>query len=174
MVIFKAIQQYLKYSVSSTGLVINNKTGKYLKLTVNADGYLRVNLYTDKSRYKTCRVHRLVALAFIANPENKPTVNHRNGVRNDNRTENLAWATCSEQQEHSYEILGRKDNTENRKGGLNKNAKKVKAVYPDGREKIFACLKDFTKDAKVIYTNASRVLRGKQNSINKIKLTYFG
>lgn len=162
-----------KYSISDTGIVLNNKTGKFLKLNVNADGYCQVNLYFGKAKYKTFRVHRLVAFYFINNPENKPTVNHKNGVRNDNRKDNLEWATISEQQYHSYEVLGRIGAMTGKPSHLNSNAKKVKAVLPNGEEKIYGSLKDACTDLKLIYTMASNVLRGKASHTKNIKLEYF-
>lgn len=50
------------------------------------------------------RVHRLVAQAFIKNPKNKPTVNHINGIKADNKLDNLEWATNSENSQHSFDI----------------------------------------------------------------------
>lgn len=67
-------------------------------------GYLRVSLCKFWN-IKRIQVHRLVAQAFIPNPENKPQVNHINWIKTDNRVENLEWVTCSENSIHSIHIL---------------------------------------------------------------------
>lgn len=70
-------------------------------------GYQMIDLEVmDKLEKNT--VHRIVGLHFIENPENKPEINHKNGIRHDNRIENLEWATSSEQKLHSFRVLGRK------------------------------------------------------------------
>ena len=66
----------------------------------NSCGYNIVTLYTN-AKPNTQRVHRLVAKMFIPNPEKKSEVNHKNGIRNDNRIENLEWVTRQENMDHA-------------------------------------------------------------------------
>ena len=92
------------YEISNMGRVksMNYKhTGKakVLKLTPNNKGYLMVGLHKN-GKSKTCRVHRLVAQAFIPNPDNLPQVNHKNEIKTDNRAENLEM--CTLQYNHEY------------------------------------------------------------------------
>ena len=81
------------------------------------NGYHRVKLLG-----KVHKVHRLIASAFIPNPESKPTVNHINGIKDDNRVENLEWATRSENMQHAFATglitgyTGRKDCGNNKFG----------------------------------------------------------
>ncbi|MDN3048054.1 NUMOD4 domain-containing protein [Enterococcus faecium] len=72
------------------------RKGKSLASADNGRGYLVVCLYKDGIQ-KSVHIHKLVAEAFISNPENKPTVDHINRVTTDNRAQNLRWATMSEQ-----------------------------------------------------------------------------
>lgn len=87
------IEERPNYSISTNGDVRNDKTGRIMKLHINKLGYATVMLGRKTS---PLLVHRLVAKAFIPNPENKPQVDHINGNRSDNRVENLRWATASE------------------------------------------------------------------------------
>lgn len=89
------------YSVSDNGEVRNDVTNKIMKLSLQ-QGYLHVTLsINNKSR--RFRVHRLVALAFIPNPDNKPYVNHINNNRTHNYSENLEWVTPSENTQKAVE-----------------------------------------------------------------------
>lgn len=98
---------YNNYLIYPDGKVQNKKTKRYLKpRTNNTTGYLCVNLCVDGKR-KTHRIHRLVGLHYIPNPENKRCIDHINRIRTDNRVENLRWATDSENQQNT---IVQKDN----------------------------------------------------------------
>ena len=83
------------YLVSNYGRVKNAITGKFKTQSDNGHGYLKVILYKN-NKGKNEYVHRLVALAFIPNPENKTTVNHLDEDKQNNYVGNLEWATQSE------------------------------------------------------------------------------
>lgn len=91
------------YSVSNKGRVRNNETGYILKPVDFSRGYLKVSIKNGDRVEVNRMVHRLVAMAFIPNPENKPEVNHKNGIHGDNRLENLEWVTGEENRSHAYE-----------------------------------------------------------------------
>jgi hypothetical protein len=94
--IWKPIVGYDGYEISNLGRVKSVKFGKekIMKNDKNEDGYLRVNLCKE-GNHKHFKVHRLVAQAFIPNPNNFPIINHKNEIKTDNRVENLEWCTYS-------------------------------------------------------------------------------
>ena len=83
-----------KYAVNILGEVKNVTKGRILKPMLNR-GYLSVTLYTN-NKQTFHNIHRLIALHFIPNPENKPCIDHINRIRSDNRIENLRWVTKAE------------------------------------------------------------------------------
>ena len=97
----KRIEGYENYLISQDGKVYNEKRNKEVKTNKNSIGYLRVNL-SNKGKRKQLLVHRLVANAFIPNPNNKPEVNHIDGDKENNNVVNLEWTTRSENETHAY------------------------------------------------------------------------
>ncbi len=100
----KCINEYSNYQINHNGDVI--RFGKKLKVRPSKNGYARVLLCKD-GKAKDFYIHRLVAETFIPNPNNKPTVNHKDGNKLNNTLSNLEWNTHSENALHSYEKLNR-------------------------------------------------------------------
>lgn len=99
---WKRIEGFSRYRVSDKGRVLNVWTDKILKINTKPK-YSQVGLVNDEGITKCLLVHRLVAQAFIPNPDNKPTVNHKNGDKHDNDVDNLEWATQQENVNHAFE-----------------------------------------------------------------------
>ena len=95
------LKDYPSYSITKDGKVFSHKYNKFLDERNNKKGYARVLLYHNNI-IKDLFIHRLVAMTFLDNPFNKRCVNHINGIKTDNRIENLQWATHSENSIHAF------------------------------------------------------------------------
>lgn len=99
------------YLVSDDGRVKSAATGNDLRQSVR-NGYKCVNLWRD-NKYKTKKVHRLVAQAFVPNPSQKTQINHIDGNKANNHANNLEWCTAGENNKHAYDARLRKPATAN-------------------------------------------------------------
>lgn len=156
--VWKTIEEYPRYSVSNQGRVRNNKTGKIIKpFRIGSKGqqYYAVDFYPKKS----VRVHRLVAKAFISNPESKREVNHIDGNKLNNSVDNLEWVTGSENCTHAYNVLGRKKFY----GSSNHNSKKIMRIE-DG--KVYGSLAEAVRDLNLSgHSDLSECLHGKRKEV---------
>jgi len=118
MEIFKDIDGYVGYyQISNYGKIKNIKTNKIIKGSIVKSGrtsYNQVELYKD-TVHKTKQVHRLVTIAFIPNPHNKPQVNHLDSNGLNNHHSNLEWSTQKENMKHGYEDGNVSENIESMK-----------------------------------------------------------
>lgn len=148
------------YAISTLGRVWSARYG-LMKTPANNDGYPHCNVKVN-CKNKKFLVHREMGKSFLPNPENKKTINHKNGIRNDNRIENLEWATSAEQNQHSVLVLGRK-------GAPNYSRRKqVVAIREDSSIVLeFNGIRDCGRKLGIPY-------QGVQNGLRNSNLSYFG
>ena len=167
--ISKKINYMPNYLISNFGDVINIKTNKTLKHQIKK-GYHRLEVTTIYGR-KHFFVHRLVAKAFIPNPENKPQVNHINGNKNDNSVENLEWCTNYENAHHAID-KGLWQNVFKASQKTNESRKiKCKAVNKSTGEVIYF---NSISEAERYFNDRHicDVLKGKRNTVHGYIMQY--
>lgn len=104
---FRSIKDFPTYMISNHGRVINNKTNRVLKSCIGKYGYSQISLNKNNKGYSQY-LHRLVAEAFIPNPENKPEVNHKDGNKLNNNDWNLEWSTRKDNIKHFWKEYSHK------------------------------------------------------------------
>ena len=101
-IMYKQIEN-LDYEINSEGIVRRISTKRIKKSFKRPDGYIGIQLYITKEKVKNYQLHRLIANAFIPNPDNKLYVNHIDSNRENNSLNNLEWVTFEENVRHGYE-----------------------------------------------------------------------
>lgn len=178
MEIWKDIKGYEGlYQISNLGRVksLRKQKGFYIREEVILKnridrGYLKVTLSKD-NKLKYISVHRLIAEAFIPNPENKSFIDHINGNRADNRIENLRWVT---QKENMNNPITRKRESNSKKGEKNPQYQKpktekqlealrksnIKSVICIETKEVFESIEDASKKYNITASNISRCCNG--------------
>ena len=108
----RGLQQFPNYKVFSSGCVFSSTSNRFLKGSLAGRGYLTIQMRFNGLR-KREYIHRLVALLFLKRSENCTEVNHKNGIKTDNRAANLEWVTRRQNLQHSANILGNNRNESN-------------------------------------------------------------
>lgn len=149
LIVIEPVKDYEEhYGVDRFGNVYSFKNGKVTKRTLapHKNGYYYVNL-KDNERIKNARVHRLVAEAFISNPENKPYINHIDGDKTNNCVDNLEWCTPSENSRHALE-----------RGLLKPPTNEVDGVYKNGKNK-YVLVQNVNNGKTELFTNIAKACR---------------
>lgn len=150
MIIWKQIKEFDDYLISTSGKVFSLKTNKIVKNILNQrTGYLAIGLH-ENGTTKTKVIHRLVAETFIPNLDNKPCVDHINGIKTDNRVENLRWVTHKENSNNSTTInyMKQKVWTNEERNNKIRLANKGKIISEEQKKKQSIVMKGKNKGLK--------------------------
>ena len=170
--IWKEVENYQNYEVSNLGNVRNKKTGRYLKPNITTCGYARARLY-NKDGVKPIMIHRLVASAFLSNPDNKPEVNHMDGNKVNNSVTNLEWCTKSENMRHAVDTGLKKGFA--LKGADNPMSKKVVMMDKSGEIiRMFPCAKSVERELGYFVSNIVNACNGKLKTSHGYRWAYEG
>lgn len=149
---WKAVKGYENlYEVSDLGRVKSLTYNKIMKPNFKKRGYTQISLYKDK-KVMWVTYHRLVLMNFMENVNNYPTINHKNGIRHDNRLENLEWVTDSENNTHRY--IGKPKSSKYTGVQWHKAANKWLAKYKVNQKAVHLGVFENEYDAHMAYVNA--------------------
>ena len=140
----RSIDRAIKYSNGYSRV----QKGITLKQHITHKGYLAVYLCDRQQNFHTS-VHRLIALAFIPNPDSKTQVNHINGIKSDNRLVNLEWSTAKENMRHAFDTGLIKAKISN------KEVRKARELHSDG-----LAVTKLSRMYNISQSYMSRILKG--------------
>ena len=155
----KIITGFENYSINQIGQVKNIKTNRILKYGLMTSGYYFVNLKKDKKGYNKS-IHRLIAQFFISNcDETKNEVNHKNGIKTDNRIENLEWVTRSENIKHMYDIGLKNYKPKHYKGKFGFEHNRSKSIICLNNNKVYGSISEASRELNVSISSISLSLK---------------
>lgn len=157
---FRPIKDFERYYVSNLGRVLNIRTGRFLTMTDN-HGYLVVNI-SKNGKARNFLVHRLVSQAFIENPNNYDTVDHINGIKTDNRAENLQWLSQSDNTKRFWKEQASKEWKE----------QKTRAIICIETEKIYGSIAQASKELNISHGCISDNLNGRLKQTHGLHFEY--
>ena len=155
------------YQVSNMGRVKNIKTNKYINGGINSDGYFTIIL-NNKGKQKTYKIHRLVAEHFLKEPIIQ--VNHKNGIKTDNRASNLEYITLHENILHAWaNKLARA-----KYGEYGNRARAIIQLDKNNLSEIarYNSIWEASEKTKIIYTSIVNCLKGRSKSGGGFKWKY--
>lgn len=160
----RSIEGYPNYSISAEGVICNISTGRIKSTYTSKRGYTTVGL-SYRNKYKLFTLHRLLALHFIPNPENKPQVNHIDGNKLNNKLSNLEWVTNKENTKHAH-VNGLCPRTDSQNKNCHKSAVKHYWKHPT-YGLVYASVPELVYKYELQYSHLYEVLKGKRKSSKK-------
>ena len=138
---------------------------RILKPVINNRGYFTVSLCKD-AKYKHVCNHRIAAIIYIPNPEKKLFINHKDGIKINNYIDNLEWSTCSENNQHAYDIGLKIGAATGKFGKDNPSSKEVYQIDKFTNKIItqFDSVHDIHRELGFAVTNIAAACRGTQNT----------
>ena len=170
----KQIEGFENYLISLDGKVFSLNTMSFLKLRKNREnGYFRAELYnnnlTNNKKSKNLSVARLVANAYLPNPENKPTINHIDGNKENNLLCNLEWATYSENNQHAIDNNLHPLTDKMRQSRIDSSAKLRKIILDTNTGIFYIGLSEAAKASGYSQKNIQAKLAGRKNNNTNLK-----
>ena len=165
----RQIKEYPDYLITLDGKVFSMISMKFLKLNNDGRGYLSIQLYDKKGGNKRRLIHRLVAEAYLPNPENKEQVNHINGIKSDNCLLNLEWNTSSENNKHAFRTGLRFVDDKRRQMGPELKERRKKLVLDLETGIYYSSMQEAAESVNLHFKCLSAMLTGRKKNNTNLK-----